>query len=721
MTCRLLPLALLLLALPAVAATVSWTLDDPGDYTFDPAVAVIADSEARLLPDLGGTGTDGDLSLSGQTWDLSVDASGGRSAADGVAWPVTDALSAGATGFTLQGYAGGLATGDELLLLAAQGSSTATAQVGGWELTRVLQVDPAGAVTVAPLAVDLDGSSYAVFAQRVPNYGDVVLAGSVLTGGAWDGSTGGVVAFRAAGDLTVDAGSSITATGLGFRGGAAGGDTGTGGGGGESWAGIDGDGGDDGVGGGGGGGAGEGPSSFVGNLAGDGGYGAGGGGADGTDNDDDGAGGGGGGSYGGGGGGGGGGTGCGATDAGRGGAGGDTGIEAGGGGASSCAGGQGGDAGQPGTLGNGSCYWSPNAQPGNAGAAPLGGGGGDCCGGAYGGGGGGGGGLYGAADLSTLFFGGGGGGGGGSTYGFAGGAGGAGGGAALVFADEASVDGAIVADGLAGGPGGVGHRVGDGGSGAGGSVWLSADELSITGALSAVGAAAVFSQLDVAGGGGGGVGRIRVDAAEVNGVDASDGGFEAEVTAWTSPAPGHVAALSTGFATEAQVCAASFVAPVGPVVWSGFTSVEDPDGGAITFTLTPDGVDQHWWDGVAWSVSGGIAQSNPAATVHANLPTWPHADLSWCAWLDGDGSQEVTLLDVDVVYEPDADGDGDPDVTDCDDGDPTIWTGAPETCDLIDSDCDGDLVDGEPDLDGDGTPDCIDEDIDGDGDANATD
>ena len=43
---------------------------------------------------------------------------------------------------------------------------------------------------------------------------------------------------------------------------------------------------------------------------------------------------------------------------------------------------------------------------------------------------------------------------------------------------------------------------------------------------------------------------------------------------------------------------------------------------------------------------------------------------------------------------------------DCDDADIAVFPGAPEGCDGIDSDCDGDLLDGAPDADGDGLPDC---------------
>jgi hypothetical protein len=93
---------------------------------------------------------------------------------------------------------------------------------------------------------------------------------------------------------------------------------------------------------------------------------------------------------------------------------------------------------------------------------------------------------------------------------------------------------------------------------------------------------------------------------------------------------------------------------------------------------------------------------------------------------DCDGSLVDEFDDTDGDLTPDCtdeddDGDGDLDVDDCDHLDPTIFTGATESCDDVDSDCDGDLVDGFDDTDGDLDPDCIDEDDDDDGDPDATD
>ena len=91
---------------------------------------------------------------------------------------------------------------------------------------------------------------------------------------------------------------------------------------------------------------------------------------------------------------------------------------------------------------------------------------------------------------------------------------------------------------------------------------------------------------------------------------------------------------------------------------------------------------------------------------------------------DCDGSLADEFPDLDGDGEPDCidddvDGDGQSPVadggTDCDDNDASIYDGAPEFCDTVDADCDGSIADEFADLDGDGEPDCLDEDVDGDG------
>jgi subtilisin-like proprotein convertase family protein len=175
-------------------------------------------------------------------------------------------------------------------------------------------------------------------------------------------------------------------------------------------------------------------------------------------------------------------------------------------------------------------------------------------------------------------------------------------------------------------------------------------------------------------------------------------------------------------ATDDGVLAACTSAAEGPGVWYRYVAA----GGMVTAS-TCDNADYDTQISVFRGDCSALiceASNDDASSCSGNTSeaVWDSAVgeeyLVVVHGFDGDvGAFTLTLSEP----FPDSDDDGDPDVTDCNDVDPTIHTGAPEACDDVDSDCDGDLVDGEPDFDGDDDPDCIDTDIDGDGELNPTD
>ncbi len=87
--------------------------------------------------------------------------------------------------------------------------------VGNWEIN-IIQSYVAGTITTVFNLVN----SYVIGAQviKLPEYSSVTVSGT-LTGKAWNGSTGGILAFLCSGETTVSG--TITVQGKGFRGAAA--------------------------------------------------------------------------------------------------------------------------------------------------------------------------------------------------------------------------------------------------------------------------------------------------------------------------------------------------------------------------------------------------------------------------------------------------------------------------------------------------------------------
>ncbi len=172
-----------------------------------------------------GTGADGPLTVSGVV-DLSTDASGTRTEADGVTYTVA---TLDADTVTLGEDADGLAAGDEVLVVNLQGSDTAHDSVGRYEFAWVSDVSGRTVTLDGPVTelygavTNADLSGQVVVLVRVPQYTDVSIgAAGMLTTGAWDGGGGGLLAFRATGTVSIAAGGAIAMDEAGYLGGATG-------------------------------------------------------------------------------------------------------------------------------------------------------------------------------------------------------------------------------------------------------------------------------------------------------------------------------------------------------------------------------------------------------------------------------------------------------------------------------------------------------------------
>jgi hypothetical protein len=174
---------------------------------------------------------DGPLSLTDPEVDLGGFNHPGRRCDDGgdaVTYNVTSISSATRVALDRPPAAGCLAAGDEVLLINVQGAAGATVNVGNFEILRLKDVsgnivtfetakrDHYGSTASDDTRLGTMSSTQRVVLQRLPNYTNVSIAsGSALTTGFWNGTNGGVIAFRASGTVLVQG--KIQANGLGYQ------------------------------------------------------------------------------------------------------------------------------------------------------------------------------------------------------------------------------------------------------------------------------------------------------------------------------------------------------------------------------------------------------------------------------------------------------------------------------------------------------------------------
>ena len=430
-----------------------------------------------------GTGADGACTVSANT-DINIGSCVGRGVGDAVNFSVTNNVSAGAASVTLSSTPTGLAIGDEILIINLQGSTSSSSDVGEHDTAYITEIIGNTLTLDRGLVNGYDGTTQKIMVQRIPQYTSVTVNSLVnWYPSSWDGTKGGVLAFRATGTVTVTG--TIHANGAGYLKGAAGTRLNyKGGGGGEAFCGV---------------------NNIAGGVGGDGvaasvtpGAGAcGGGGGAGNDDSTTAAGG------------------LGSVNLGGAGGGGGSNEDATSAGYNRAGGGGGGGYGTFGYKGESVNTGSDGVDGGTI-TSGNGGKGTTISSTNHTAGGGGGGGTYGDADLSRLFFGASGGGGGQGEYYGHGGAGGDGGGIVFISANSIVVSGGITSNGDNGsnGTGGNYDDGGGGGGGAGGSIKLIGDIVNVgTSKVTALGGAGGAAGETTGGtnkGGNGGNGRIAI-------------------------------------------------------------------------------------------------------------------------------------------------------------------------------------------------------------------
>lgn len=168
-----------------------------------------------------GSGKDGSVTFAADTNINTANTISGRSCADGgdaVNYSVTSNVSSGNSSITLSSTpsSGCLAVNDEILIINLQGTSTNNSNVGKYEFARIVSISTATLTLNHNLINTYDGTTQKIMVQRVPNYTSATVNSTKnLTATAWNGTKGGVIAFRTSGTATITG--NVVGTSLGFQ------------------------------------------------------------------------------------------------------------------------------------------------------------------------------------------------------------------------------------------------------------------------------------------------------------------------------------------------------------------------------------------------------------------------------------------------------------------------------------------------------------------------
>jgi len=169
-----------------------------------------------------GTGVDGTCSVSSTiTLDgASANTCVSRAQADGVSFASTANNTAGQNQVTTSTTHTGLSVDDEILIINLMGTAGDNSNVGKYETARITTIATNTLTLNHNLVNGYNGTSATqkIVIQRIPQYTNVTVnSGGTITASAFDGTKGGIIAFRSNGTLTVSSGGTIEASSLGFR------------------------------------------------------------------------------------------------------------------------------------------------------------------------------------------------------------------------------------------------------------------------------------------------------------------------------------------------------------------------------------------------------------------------------------------------------------------------------------------------------------------------
>jgi len=211
----------------------NWVSSDTGDLLVEQETSLKQEGtgSVKLSNNFTGDGADGAITVSSNK-NLNTDPiASGRSVADAEAFQVSSigtniitVTGTGTDGTAASSLSNSISSDDEIILINLRDSSSTYTNVGNYEFCQVSSISSATITCNINIQKtygessnsDLTGQNVVV--QRVPNYTNVTINnGITLTVNSWNGTYGGLIAFRANGTVTVTG--TIDTYEKGYRGG----------------------------------------------------------------------------------------------------------------------------------------------------------------------------------------------------------------------------------------------------------------------------------------------------------------------------------------------------------------------------------------------------------------------------------------------------------------------------------------------------------------------